>query len=317
MTNRPTPGIDPALAPNLGMTRDGQPLSYNRLAAPDISPWVAWLYAASVDVPDDYQVNCSLFNDTAMIRIQLRGDWSAQTRDGPLRYSREAVYCGPQRKSMPVSVRGSFTSVGFALKPGAGVTVTGLPASDFVDRIVTCDSLGLPGGAALGMLDPDATPEDWLQTLEAMARGVLALRGAQPPDPVSERFEILALTAPSTSIAEFAEDCAISQRRLERICRRDFGMAPKQVLRRARALDMASSLRGVADRDEAEEIELRYYDQSHLIREFTELFGMSPRQFVTTPQPLMTLALESRQSRRLAILDRLPTDAPRPWAAPA
>ncbi len=97
--------------------------------------------------------------------------------------------------------------------------------------------------------------------------------------------------------------------------RRDFGMAPKQVLRRARALDMASHLRGVADVDEAEELILRYYDQSHLIHEFVELFGMSPRQFVATPQPILTLALESRQARRLEAIRRLEPGARRPWEA--
>lgn len=105
----------------------------------------------------------------------------------------------------------------------------------------------------------------------------------------------------------------MEQRRLERCVRRDFGMPPKQVLRRARALDMASHLRGVADHDEAEALSLRYYDQSHLIREFTDLFGMSPRQFVDRPQPLMTLALETRQSRRLEMIERIQPGQIRPW----
>jgi AraC-like DNA-binding protein len=90
-------------------------------------------------------------------------------------------------------------------------------------------------------------------------------------------------------------------------------MSPKQVLRRARALDMASYLRGVADSEEADELALRFHDQSHMTREFTDLFGMTPRQFVKTPQPLMTLALESRQARRLAVLERLAPGQTRPW----
>ena len=85
------------------------------------------------------------------------------------------------------------------------------------------------------------------------------------------------------------------------------------MLRRARALDMTSYLRGVADQAEAEELQLRYYDQSHLIREFTELFGMSPRQFVASPQPILTLALESRQARRLEMIERVAPGAVRPW----
>jgi len=58
---------------------------------------------------------------------------------------------------------------------------------------------------------------------------------------------------------------------------------------------------------------LRYYDQSHLIRDFTALIGMSPRQFVKQPQPLMTLSLETRQARRLEMLDRLAPGQSPPW----
>lgn len=315
MLKQPRPGIDPELAPQSGVTRDGQPMSYSRLPVPELSPWIAWLYATTVDMPAGHQVQCSLFNDTAMIRIQRRGSWCAQTRDGTMQRGPAALYFGPQSKAMPVSVTGSFTSLGMALKPGAGFTVTRRSAAEFLDRIVPCEELGLPIGAVMASLDPDSGPEDWLSTLENMTQVFLSGAKAPQPDPVSARFEMLALTDPSASIADFAEECGIGQRRLERICRRDFGMAPKQVLRRARALDMASQLRGVADSAEAEEIALRYYDQSHMIREFTELFGMSPRQFVATPQPLMTLALESRQSRRLAVLNRLPEGTDKPWQA--
>jgi AraC-like DNA-binding protein len=72
-------------------------------------------------------------------------------------------------------------------------------------------------------------------------------------------------------------------------------------------------LRGVADQAEAEALQLRYYDQSHLIREFTQLFGMSPRQFVATPQPILTLALESRQAARLEMIERVAPGGLRPW----
>lgn len=313
MSNQRKPGVDHVLAPRFGVSRDGQPLSRNRLPAPDLAPWIGWIYATSVAAPPDYELNCSLLSDTAMIRIQLEGSWTAQTRDGPLHKGPAALHFGPQSRAMPISVRGSFTSIGMALKPGVGFAVLGLNAAAFVDRIVPCDEIGLPVSAVLDAIDPAASPEAWLQTLEAVARAFVRAAGAPEPDPVSARFERLALTDPTASVAEFAEDCGISTRQLERICRRDFGLTPKQVLRRSRALDMASYLRGVADSDEADELALRYHDQSHMIREFTELFGMTPRQFVATPQPLMTLALESRQARRLAILERISPGGARPW----
>lgn len=313
MSNHRKPGVDPWLSTRFGKTRDGQPLSINRLAAPDTAPWIAWLYATSVEAPDDYQLDCRLLSDTAMIRIQLEGEWTAQTRDGLKRYGPKACYFGPQTRAMPVSVKGSFTSVGLALKPGAGFTVTCLPAADFVDRVVELDSIGLPGQAAIEALSQAASGEEMLHILEALVR--VFLGGAKPATPpaLSASFELQALADPNFSVAAFAEDHGISLRQLERLCQRDFGITPKQVLRRARALEMASHLRGVADSAEEDAAILRYYDQSHMAREFTDLFGLSPRQFVETPQPLMTLALESRQARRLAMLDRLQPGDRRPW----
>lgn len=313
MRERTLPAVDEAIAPLHGVTRDGQPISYNRAPAADLAPWIARLYATVIEAPSDHLLQCGLFNDAATIRIQLRGKWTALTAQGPRAFDRAALFFGPQSQRMPVSVTGSFTSVGISLRPGTGHALRGVDASDFIDRLLECDEMSLPGNAAIAALETTSDPERWLQILEHMVRQIIAEQGAKQPDPVTIQFEALAFTNPSANIAEFARQCGVTQRRLERIVRRDFGMAPKQVLRRARALDMASHLRGVADSEEAEELALRFYDQSHLIREFTQLFGMSPRQFVATPQPLMTLTLESRQSRRLELIDRLAPGDARPW----
>jgi AraC-like DNA-binding protein len=210
-------------------------------------------------------------------------------------------------------VTGSFVSVGISLKPGAGYALRRMNAADMVDRLIPCEELGLSGEIAFALLERHDDPNAWLDDLEHLCRAFIAGAGGKQPDPVSARFEVLAYTDPTASVADFARECGIDLRRLERIVRRDFGLPPKQVLRRARSLDMASSLRGVADREEAEDLALRYYDQSHLIREFTDLFGMSPRQFVATPLPILTAALESRQARRLELIERLAPGESRPW----
>lgn len=309
---RKRPGIDGAIAPRL-RSRDGQPISYNRAPAPDLAPWISRLYATVVDAPADHCVACGLFNDTAVFRIQLKGRWTAQTADGLREAERGALFFGPQTRRMPVTVTGSFVSVGILLRPGSGHALIGARTVDHLDRMASCDEFGLPSEAALQILESSDDPEQWLQMLEGLIRQVVASKGGQQPDPVTVAFETLMLTDPTRSVADFARESGIDQRRLERIVRRDFGMSPKQVLRRARAIDMASHFRGVADHEEADQLVLRYYDQSHLIREFTELFGMSPKQFVATPQPILTLALESRQAWRLEALQRLAPGATRPW----
>ena len=312
MRKRNRPAVDGALAPR-NVSRDGQPLSYNRAPAADLAPWIARLYAAVVDAPADYQVDCGLLNDTSMFRIQLKGRWTAHTADGAAESERAALFFGPQTRRMPVSVLGGFVSVGISLRPGTGYALRKAKTADYLDRITPCEEMGLPGDRALDLLEQSDDPEEWLQALERVIRHIIDQSGGARPDPITARFEALSFSDPGASIAAFARECDIDQRRLERIVRRDFGMPPKQVLRRARALDMASHLRGVADHAEAEELLLRYYDQSHLIREFTELFGMPPSQFVSRPLPLMTSALESRQARRLEAIARLEPGEARPW----
>ncbi|WP_395329363.1 helix-turn-helix domain-containing protein [Novosphingobium sp. BL-8H] len=313
MLRRKLPAIDPAIAPEQGYTRDGQPLSYNRAPAADIAPWIARLYVTRVAAPADYTLSCGLFNDTAMLRIQTEGDWSADTGDGTRRLGHAALFFGPQSRRMPVSVTGSFTSVGLALRPGACTAMQGPRVGDFVDRLISTSAVAMPSERFLAMLDPDAPGEEWLLQLEQQFRHRIEQMGCPPPDPVTVRFETISYRDPSTTVSDAARECGVDRRTLERVVNRDFGMPPKQVLRRARALDMASYLRGVADSDEADEIALRYYDESHLIHEFTELFGMSPSQFVKRPQPILTLALESRQARRLEALNRLQPGQIRPW----
>ena len=214
---------------------------------------------------------------------------------------------------MPIAVRGSFVSIGVSLRPGTCHALKGPKLADLVDRIEPFDRLGIPAADLLARVEDGAEPEDWALMLEEFVRRRVEAAGWAEPDPVTSRFETIAFTDPGISVSAIARDCGVEKRTLERVVSRDFGMPPKQVLRRARALDMASHLRGVADVEEAEELALRYYDQSHLIREFTELFGMSPGQFVATPQPILTLALESRQSRRLEALERLGPGDVRPW----
>ena len=313
MLKKSRPGIDRALQPLNGVTRDGQPLSYNRAPAADLAPWVARLYATLVAAPADHRLECGLFNDTSFLRIQLQGKWEAHTADGVLKHERAALYFGPQTRTMPVAVTGSFISIGVSFRPGSGYAVLGVRTGEYLDRIVPCEAIGLSGTAAFEALERGTSPEAWLQALEDMIRQEVKRGGGGRPDPLTARFEALAFTNPNASIAEFARECGVDLRKLERTIHRDFGMAPKQVLRRARALDMASHLRGVADEREGAELALRYYDQSHLIREFVDLFGMSPSQFITKPQPLMTLTLESRQARRLEAMSRLDPGAPRPW----
>jgi AraC-like DNA-binding protein len=307
------PALNRSLAARSAVARDGQPLSYSRAPAADLAPWIARLYVSIVAAPDSHVLSCGLFCEDPVLRIQLAGDWIATGADGPIHSGRGGFLFGPNSRRMPVAVRGSFTSAGMTFCPGAVRTLGGMTERDMLDRLTDPAQIGMPTEAWMALFDPEAGPEEWCRRMEDTLRARIEQCGVLAPDPVSARFERASYTDPSVSVAQCADAFGIEIKRLERIVRRDFGIPPKQVLRRARALDMASHLRGVADQAEAEDLMLRYYDQSHLIRDFTALIGMSPRQFVARPQPLMTLCLETRQARRLEMLERLSPGQPPPW----
>jgi len=310
----------PALRSALGHTRDGAPLSSNRGPSADLSPWIARLYAAQVEMDEGQRIDCGVLADTPVLRILFTDGWTAKTRDGHGRFRKGAVLFGPHTRRMPVGVAGSFSVLGVALKPGAMTTLKGPVVADTLDRVIPYDHIYAhhewgTSDQLLEWFDASSPPERWMAVAEKLVRQLVERAGGAKPDPVIEAFDKAAFADPNLSIADFAADHAIQRRRLERMIKRAFGQTATQVLCRARALDIAAHLRGVADDAEEEEAMLRFFDQSHMIREFKRLFGMTPRQFAEAPLPLLTLTLEARQARRLEVLGRSMPGTEPPWRA--
>ncbi|MEW9854806.1 helix-turn-helix domain-containing protein [Novosphingobium sp. M1R2S20] len=295
----------------LRTTRTGQPLSYNRAPAADLSSWIARLAVTRIDQPADQTLDCGLFGETAAIRLQLSGELEVPANNHARYTAPSALFFGPQSKLQPLCLTGSLIGISVALRPGACRALMTMRGGDLVDKVIP-----LPDDwrdCAVPALASKGDPEDRLQALEQLFRAHITSLSKPEPDPIAADFEEIAFRDPTMSIAQAAREIGVDRRRLERVVHRDFGLPPKQVFRRARALDMAASLQGVADEEEAQAFALRYYDESHLIREFTELFGMSPRRFKALEQPLLTITLEARQARRLEILGRIEPGAQRPW----
>lgn len=307
------PATDHTLRSLVGETRDGQPLSINRAAADDLKPWIARVYATNVQVEPDHVVSCGLLSDMPVLRMLFRGDWSAKTLDGWHHYSHCALYFGPQSRYMPVTVKGNFATLAVALTPGAMSAFGPFALAATVDRIVPYTAFGYDPAKLYARFKGKEDPADWLEEVEQIMREYLTHKRGRQPDSLTRAFDMAALVDPNMRVSDFARRHGVSARKVERLVNRDFGMSPKKVLRRARALDIAAQLRGVADAAESEEQVLRYFDQSHLNREFMHFFGISPVQFVRTPQPLLTLTLEIRQARRLELLGRLAEGQKRPW----
>ncbi len=299
--------------PGSGTTRTGMPLSFNRAPAADLDPWIARIVVAKIDAPDDFELDCGICNDIAFQRVMLGGEWIAQTAEGPATIGQEAILLGPHSRHMAVHCKGSLSTVNVGFRPGAKRRLFGITASEIVDRIVRVDKFGLIGSDGKPIFDPDGDPVEWAQQLEDKVRDYIRAHAPRPPDQISTAFELASFADPNIAPGDFAESQSISLRQLERVIRRDFGLTPKTVLRRARAIDLASQMLGLSDEQEEEEFLLRYFDQSHLIREFQAFFGITPHAFRSSKKLLLTINLETRAARRLEELNRLKPGAKRPW----
>lgn len=293
---------EPPIHSLTGSTPQGAPLAMSRAGAPDIVTWFDWISVAEGELPEDMTVSCGMLGDQPCFRLLWGGVWTAQTRDGPKVFDpgEEGItlYFGAQSGFMPVSVTGSYRAVTMHLATGAPAVLGGPPQIELIDRVLIHEEM-VGHGKLTTKIPLDLDYEGWMRGLEVQMRKFLEKNGRVEPDPLSTAFERECLAAPDFTISDFAEAHNVSVRTVERAVLRDFGVSPTFALRRARALDMAAALLDVARPDEENEIRLRYYDQSHLIREIKHFFGMTPGELSGRPHPFLTLNMESRQRRRL------------------
>jgi AraC-like DNA-binding protein len=282
-----------------------QPMrSRNYAPSVALAPYIARHYILSVDAPASFELIENLLSETAFIRVLLMGDWAAELVPGEWSVAGPMVFFGPNSRPLRVRVRGGFRVVGIAICPAGWSAFSDHPADHYTDRMLALGELwGTRSDelyrAIAAVTDDDAEGDAAIvAAIEAHVSALIAARGDIAAKEAMQHFELIARNDSTALIRDVADRLGLSERQLERNCRACFGMSPKAVLRRSRFLDMATALRGISQPDEQELAALRYYDQSHLTREFRRFITMTPGQFVQTPTPLLTAGLELRNMRK-------------------
>ncbi len=296
-----------------GSTQDGGPLALNRPAQDQIRPWVSRAMVAYAYERENQTIYGQLCNDSAYLRCAVGVDWTAGTADGPMALRDETFLCGQHSSVMPLRYSGGIKVAGLMLKPGALRALFGVDDASMTDRIMRIADAGVPDKEVTGLFNLELEPAEWLAAIEGWLAEYVTRRGIEPPEPLAQAIELQAFADPNRLMSDFAEEQGVSTRTVERVAKRDFGLTPKQIMRRARILDVAAQLCGVADEAEEEEFLLRFFDQAHQIREFHTFFKVTPGEFQAKRSDLLTLSLEVRQARRLELLNRIRPGAVRPW----
>lgn len=286
----------------------GHPVSINVAPPPDLDRHIARMFVTIVDLPDEAVLEDFIVSEPGFVRVLMRGAWEALEPGGWRAYKGPILF-GSQSRPFRARVRGPFAMAGFAILPGGWRSLTGIDHRTIIDRV-----LRIEGEVGASLTDACADVDAPDATFAALGEAVRGWIGAGAPvDPIAERFDLMVQADPTRSVAEIARSMAVTPRTLDRRWLASGGVPPKLALRRSRFLDMAAVVRGIAVPDEAMLAALRFYDQSHQVREFRHFTGMTPGAFARASTPLFNLALESRQRRKFELASR--SGGRIPWLA--
>jgi AraC-like DNA-binding protein len=171
--------------------------------------------------------------------------------------------------------------LGVHFRPGGAFPFLGFPAGEMADTHVDLATLWgrAPAAELRERLCAAATPEERFRRLETML-----VRGLRNPPRRHGAVSAALATfgqAGSESVREVAERVGLSQRRFIQVFAAEVGLTPKLYCRVQR-FQQARRMVGTAAAPDWAGIALAcgYFDQSHLIRDFREISGLSPGAYL-------------------------------------
>ena len=240
--------------------------------------------------------------DFPQLMFVLRGrEGFIQYDDRPRQMMSQVFLIGPS------SINGTIGGKGPMCAFGMGITTAGwmrlLPPSAppfnnlLVDAVPWLGEQVLADHAALAAASCLAERTAYA---EAMMRRLLA-----PPDPETDHFvaQIDGWLAASLSpeLAELESITAMSPSQIARRCKRIYGVPPKLLARKFRALRAAAMIAN-GQRDPLDFVAEGFYDQAHMIREIKHFTGLTPTALRDRPTELTRLTIGRSRLRSQNVL---------------
>jgi AraC-like DNA-binding protein len=169
-------------------------------------------------------------------------------------------------------------SVGVQLHPGAAWPLFGMPASALAEQHTPLDALwGARAAETLELLHGLRTPEARLSALASL----LAERLAQRPRALHPAVAMaLRGVADGTPVRELVRASGYSHRHFVTLFKEAAGLPPKRLQRVLRLQQLLAEAHRTTPLPWADlALSMGYSDQSHFIREFGEISGMTPEAY--------------------------------------
>lgn len=193
----------------------------------------------------------------------------------------DIVISGMQSRPLVLDAASRAATIGAVFRPGWAWALFDRPIDEFTDQTIALGDLW-PRTAPLirERLAEAPTSADAFRVLEHLLKQQLD-RPLRPHPAITLATEIFDASPASLSVEDVADRTGYSQRRFSELFREQVGLTPKQYARISRFQKVLDS---ISRRDNIDWIDITftagYYDQSHFIRDFRQLAGCTPTEYM-------------------------------------
>lgn len=214
--------------------------------------------------------------DRAQFRIILSGQGCYRFADAEIPAFPVTVI-GPTTKPFESLSEGPISVFGWGMLPAGWATLMGAEAENWIDkafdaRRVFGDSIMELRDELIALADPTGQFR-----LGNKAAAEICRKVAGAPFEFTAIVDRWLVDDSDPDVDALIAESGLSPRQLERMTKRYYGMPPKKLARKYRALRAANRIARGDSLDDTE-LGLAFYDQSHLTREIKQFTGLTPGQ---------------------------------------
>jgi AraC-like DNA-binding protein len=233
--------------------------------------------------------------DRAQFRFQLRGVGEYRFAAGHVTPTYPVTIVGPTSAPVTAAATEPQTIFGWGMLPSGWAALMGNHAGDWVDNAI--DARTIFGDSIMEvrqqLIDAHDLNEQYSiagQTAAAIYKPV-----GRAPFEFTHKVDAWLLSSVDPDVDDLIAITGLSPRQLERNTTRYYGMPPKKLARKYRAL-RAAHLLAHGDSLNESELALAFYDQSHLIRELKQFTGLTPSQLRSGHAELTQVTMQGRRA---------------------
>ncbi|MGB7405788.1 MAG: AraC family transcriptional regulator [Pacificimonas sp.] len=267
------------------------------LPASDLRRLVSSYYILDFDVPVFTDI---LQAEQANVRFAVKGRYDISiTGTATKGVYTGAMFFGPRSQPLVMRAEGPGRVFGVGLLPMGLEALARVSAHEVINVIEPMDAIaGSLAETTMEMMSAADGDGQVCEIANYFFRAV-AERTTRRAGGFQNSVERWLTDADDPQVDTLVALCDVSARQVERLTRAYFGISPKFLARKSRALRAAAKLRLNPQLGWTDVAGPGFYDQSHFIREFRAFTGMTPTHFAAVKSPAMGQSLKKRNEQRL------------------